>query len=131
MDITNGTQYYNETSLHKKIDSRANYKETEIWFDWTLNIGSVVYFNQHLDAEHSRCWSKYAFLTFLMAKGKKKRKKHKICSKILHNLTTQKWPQRYSVSQLFLGKTFMSFCKCNHYVTSRFGYISYTYKNGM
>ena len=34
----------------------------------------VVYFDQRLDAAHSKRWSKYAILTFLMAKSLKSKK---------------------------------------------------------
>ena len=47
-------------------------------------VTSVVYFDQHLGAAHpkQKRWSKYAFLTFLMAKAKKEEKSKKFAAKI-------------------------------------------------
>ena len=42
---------------------------------------SVVYFDQHLGAAHSKHWSKYAFVTFLLKIAKKMQKRKKFAAK--------------------------------------------------
>ena len=41
----------------------------------------VVYFEQHLGAAHSECWSKYAFSAFVGDKAEKSRKSKKFVAK--------------------------------------------------
>ena len=45
----------------------SNKEQLKSWY--------VVYFDQHLDAAHSKCWSKYAFLHFLQKIKKRKQSK--------------------------------------------------------
>ena len=41
----------------------------------------VVYFNQHLGAAHSKCWSKYVFLAFFVLKSYENAKSKKFAAK--------------------------------------------------
>ena len=59
------------------MDKLLNQKNVEIQFILPGMLTCVVYFNQCLNAAHSKCWSKYVFLFVLCKKAEKGRKSKK------------------------------------------------------
>ena len=81
-----GTEFPKYPTLVRKTAQlrtlfNSNTIELTVHTSWYCGL-SVVYFDQHLGAAHSKRWSKKSFSAFFVLKSLKKQE---ICSKILQN----------------------------------------------
>ena len=82
---------------NEKIEREKRWKTELDWCRDYMRTDSpplpVVYFDQRLGAAHPERWSKFVFLTFLMAKSYKRTKRKKFVAKFSKQTSFSSYPQ--------------------------------------